>query len=69
MLQSLQRGTVVVNINYRDMIELEVPVLPIEAQDALIQEYNTGLKFYMDTIAAAEEGWRGVQQKIQAQIY
>lgn len=69
MLQSLQRGTAVVNINYKDIIELEVPVLPLEAQDALIEEYNTGLKFYKDTIAAAEEGWRGALKRIQAQIY
>ena len=69
MLQSLQRGTVVVNINYKDIIELEVPVLPIEAQDALIKEYNEGLKFYKDTIAAAEEGWRGVQQNIQSKLF
>ncbi len=69
MLQSLQRGTVVVNINYQDIIELEVPVPPLEVQDALIEEYNTGLKFYKDTIAAAEEGWRGVQQEIQSKLF
>ncbi len=69
MLQSLQRGTVVVNINYKDIIELEVPVLPLEAQDALIEEYNAGLKFYKDTIAAAEEGWRGIQQEIQSKLF
>lgn len=69
MLQSLQRGTVVVNINYKDIIELEVPVLPLEAQDALIEEYNAGLKFYKDTIAAAEEGWRGVQHEIQSKLF
>ena len=69
MLQSLQRGTVVVNINYKDIIELEVPVLPIEVQYALIQEYNEGLKLYKDTIAAAEEGWRGVQQDIQSKLF
>lgn len=69
MLHSLQRGTVVVNINYKDIIELEVPVLPLETQDALVEEYNTGLKFYKDTIAAAEEGWRSVQQEIQSKLF
>ena len=69
MLRSLQRGSGVVNINFKDIIELEVPVLPLEAQDALIEEYNTDLKFYKDTIAAAEEGWRETLKKIQAQIY
>lgn len=69
MLQSLQRGTVVVNINYKDIMELEVPVLPIEVQDELIEEYNTGLKLYKGTVAAAEEGWRGVKQDIQSKLF
>jgi len=69
MLQSLQRGTVVVNINYKDIVELEVPVLPLEVQDALTKEYNAGLKLYKDTIAAAEGGWRGIQQEIQAKLF
>lgn len=69
MLKSLQRGCAVVNINYRDLMELEVPVLPLEAQDALIEEYNTGLAFYKKTIAAAEEGWRGVRQDIQSKLF
>ena len=67
MLQSLQRGTVVVNINYKDIIELEVPVLPLEAQDALIEEYNTGLRFYKETIAAAEEKAGEVYSKESSQ--
>ncbi len=69
MLKSLQRGTGVVNINFKDMSELEVPVLPLEAQEALVQEYNTGLNLYKETIAAAEEGWRGVQAEIQSKLY
>lgn len=69
LLRSLQRGTGAVNINCQDMGELEVPVLPMEAQEALIHEYSTGLKFYRDTIAAAEEGWRGVQREVQSKLY
>lgn len=69
MLQSLKRGTVVVNINYKDIAELEVPILPLEAQDELIKEYNDGLKYYKDTIAAAEDGWRRVQQEIQSKLF
>lgn len=69
MIQSLQRGTVIVNINYKDIYEIEVPVLPLEAQDTLIKEYNDGLKFYKETIAAAQEGWRGVQKDIQSKLF
>jgi hypothetical protein len=69
MLKSLQRGTGVVNINFKDMSELEVPVLPLETQEVLVREYNSGLSLYKETIAAAEEGWRGVQAEIQSKLY
>ena len=45
MLKSLQRGIGVVNINFKGISELEVPVLPLEAQEILVQEYNI-LKLY-----------------------
>lgn len=69
MLKSLQRGTSVVNINFKDISELEVPVLPLAIQEALAQEYNTGLSLFKETIAAAEEGWRSVQLEIQSKLY
>lgn len=69
LLKSLQRGTTVVNINYKDLLDLEVPVPSIAEQDEVINEYYTGLKFYKETIAAAEEGWRGVQASVQSKLY
>ena len=51
------------------MSELEVPVLPLETQEVLVREYNSGLSLYKETIAAAEEGWRGVQAEIQSKLY
>ena len=57
------------NLNYRDLIELEIPVPPIQAQDALIAEYTAGLTLYKQTLAAAEEAWRGVQSEILTKIY
>lgn len=69
LLKSMQRGTGVVNINFKDMGEIEVPILPLDAQEAIVQEYNSGLRLYKETIAAAEEGWRGVQATIQSKLY
>lgn len=69
MLRSLQRGTVVVNINYKDITELEVPVPPLAVQDALISEYHAGLELYTATIAAAEECWQNIQQNIQSKLF
>ena len=69
LLKSLQRGSTVVNLNYKDLTELEIPVPPIQVQDALIAEYNTGLSLYKQTLAAAEEAWQGVQNEILTKIY
>lgn len=69
LLKSLQRGSTVVNLNYKDLTELEVPVPPVQVQDALIAEYNAGLTLYKQTLAAAEEAWHGVQNEILTKIY
>ena len=69
LLKSLQRGSTVVNLNYKDLTELEIPVPPIQVQDALIAEYNAGLTLYKQTLAAAEEAWQGVQNEILTKMY
>lgn len=69
LLKSLQRGSTVVNLNYKDLTELEIPVPPIQVQDALIAEYNAGLSLYKQTLAAAEEAWQGVQNEILTKMY
>lgn len=69
LLKSLQRGSTVVNLNYKDLAELEIPVPPIQVQDALIAEYNTGLTLYKQMLAAAEGAWQGVQNEILTKMY
>lgn len=69
LLKSLQRGSTVVNLNYKDLTELEIPVPPIQVQDTLIAEYNAGLTLYKQTLAAAEEAWQGVQNEVLTKIY
>ncbi len=69
LLKGLQRGTTVMNINFKDLLDLEIPMLPIEAQDALIAEYAEGLSLYRQTISAAEVAWAGVQKEIQSKLY
>lgn len=69
MLQSLRRGSVVTNLNYRDIMGLEVPVLPIAEQDALIQKYNAGLKEYKETTDSAERKWQSIKQDVQSKLF
>lgn len=69
MLQSLRRGSVVTNLNYRDIMGLEVPILPIAEQDALIQKYSAGLKEYKETISSAEKKWQSIKQDVQSKLF
>ncbi len=69
MLKGLQRGTTVMNINYKDLNDLEIPLLPLEEQDSIIADYEQGLSFYKQTLAAAEEVWAGVKTDIQARLF
>lgn len=69
LLQSLRRGSVVTNLNYRDIMGLEVPVLPIAEQDALIQKYNAGLKEYKETTDSAERKWQSIKQDVQSKLF
>ena len=69
LLKSLQRGETITNINFKDMYELEVPLLPMEEQEKIVKEYSEGFNFYRQTIAAAEEGWKGLLLNLQAKLY
>ena len=69
MLQSLRRGSVVTNLNYKDIMGLEVPVLPLEEQDALIQKYDAGLKEYKETTCSAERKWQSIKQDVQSKLF
>ncbi len=69
MLKGLQRGATIVNINYKDIELLEVPVPPMDKQVKMINDYNEGLALYIKTISAAEEAWRKIQSDIQKNLY
>jgi hypothetical protein len=69
LLRSLQRGSTVVNLNYKDLAELEVPTPPTQTQDALITHYNSGLALYKQTLAFAEKAWQEVQTELFSKLY
>ncbi len=69
LLKSLQRGTAIVNINYQDICELEVPVPPIDEQMKIAEEYNVGLRLYKKTIEAAEEAWNLIKNSVKSKLF
>lgn len=64
IIKSFQRGTTVMNINYADIMEMEIPLLSIEEQQKLIDEYNEERKIYQEIAQKAESRWTTVKEKI-----
>lgn len=69
MLERLRRGTTVMNINYRDLGGIEVPVPPLEQQDRLVEEYQAGLQRYQQAVSEAEREWETVLEHVRAGLY
>jgi len=57
LLKSIQRGTTVVNINYKDLGQLEIPLLSLEEQKEIINKYEEEMNQYKTTIEVAEKRW------------
>jgi hypothetical protein len=64
MIKSFQRGTAVMNINYADIMEMEIPFLSINKQLEMIHQYNDELKIYTETIKQAEIRWSNIKDNI-----
>lgn len=69
LLKSLQRGTTIVNINYQDICQLEVPVPLLDDQIEVVNEYKQGLNLYVKTINAAESAWKAIKADVQKKLF
>ena len=69
LLKSLQRGTTIVNINYQDICQLEVPVPMLDDQIEVVNEYKQGLNLYVKTISAAESAWKAIKADVQRKLF
>lgn len=56
---------VVMNISYKDLNVLEIPIPPMEQQRKVVEEYIKELRRYTETIAAAQKRWNEVLGKLQ----
>ena len=65
LISSAQQGTTVMNISYRDLKVLEVPIPPLNTQKAVVKEYLEELTKYREAIAAAEKRWTETLTRLQ----
>lgn len=64
LIKTYQRGTVVVNLNHKDLGQLEVPVLTLDEQKEIIDTYETAMKEFKTTIESAETKWLKVKSSM-----
>ena len=65
LISSAQQGMTVMNISYKDLNVLEIPIPPLQQQREVVKEYTEELKRYQDTIAVAEKRWSDTLEKLQ----
>ena len=63
-LQSIKRGSFVMNISKEDILDLQIPVPEINKQIAFCQKIENSFKQYKTEIAAAEEKWKKAKAEI-----
>lgn len=64
IIKSFQRGTTVMNINYSDIMEMEIPLLSIKEQEEIINKYYIEFGEYKKTINEAESRWSKVKNSL-----
>lgn len=64
IIKSFQRGTTVMNINHSDIMEMEIPLLPLSEQQKMIKIYNEELSIYKATVGEAENRWKKTKNNI-----
>lgn len=68
MLVARQQGTIVMNISYKELNHIEIPLPSSEEQKAIADEYNKELEIYKKTIRNAENRWSSTLLRLQGRI-
>lgn len=64
IIKSFQRGTTIMNINHSDIMEMEIPIIPIIEQNDIIDQYHNELSIYKKTISEAETRWTNIKDNL-----
>lgn len=64
MIKSFQRGTTIMNINHSDIMEMEIPLIPISEQNEMIANYHHELSIYKKAINQAELRWTTIKDSL-----
>ncbi len=65
LISGAQQGMTIMNISYKDLATLEIPIPPIVEQEKVAEEYSKELDKYKRAIREAEERWDAVVKRLQ----
>jgi len=68
IIKSFQRGTTIMNINHADIMEMEIPLLPLSKQQEMIDKYHEELEVYKEAIRIAEGRWSNIKENIYNEL-
>jgi type I restriction enzyme M protein len=68
MLITRQQGTTVMNISYKELNNIEIPLPSIEEQESIADEYLKELEIYKKSIQEADKRWYSTLSRLQGRI-
>ncbi|MCD7991301.1 MAG: restriction endonuclease subunit S [Clostridia bacterium] len=68
MLVTRQQGTTVMNISYKELNNIEIPLPSIEEQESIADEYLKELEIYKKSIQEADNRWYSTLSRLQGRI-
>lgn len=64
IISSMQQGTTVINLNYKDLVGIEVPMPALSEQKKSVELYEAEYAFYRETIEKAQTRWDETLQRL-----
>ena len=65
LIKGVQQGFGVMNISYKDLSSIEIPLPSLEEQNSVVNEYIEELRTYKETVRKAKERWKNTLEKLQ----
>ena len=68
ILNAKQQGAMAINISYKDLKSMEIPLPPLMEQEELAEEYERELEIYQKAVEAAKIRWMNTVLQLQRKI-
>ncbi|NLK71454.1 MAG: restriction endonuclease subunit M/S, partial [Clostridiales bacterium] len=56
------------NINHSDIMEMEIPIVPTDAQEKMVTKYNIEFELYKKTVSEAEKRWTNIKNDLYTEL-